>query len=159
MRSYPGAIASLMMAAMAFASATWASPQDEAEVRAIPSTIVSGWNAGKGEVVAGVYVNDGTLVAGDGTVTHGRDTIESYHERLFAGPLKGTKLTVAVTDVRFVKPDIAIMQTKGGILWPGQTELAPGNDGIQSFVVVKDAGMWRVLRFQNTRVLPKQAIQ
>jgi uncharacterized protein (TIGR02246 family) len=62
-----------------------------------------------------------------------------------------------VRSVRFLGADIALMQTEGGILWPGQQRLAPGNAGIQSFVTVKESGAWRVLLFQNTRVLPKRS--
>lgn len=125
---------------------------DEISIRAIVDQIVSGWNQGDGNGVAGVYAHNGTLVAGDGTVTHGRNRIASYHDRLFADFLKNTRLNVQVTNVKFLTRDIALMRTEGGILWPGETRFAPGNRGIQSFVVVRDNGTWRVLHFQNTRV-------
>lgn len=129
---------------------------DEAAIRALPGRIIQGWNQGNGKTIGEVYAADGTLVAGDGTVTKGREEIGAYHDRLFANYLKGTKLSVEVRNVRFLTPDIALMQTCGGILWPGEQQLAPGNDGIQSFVTVKQDGAWRVLLFQNTRVLPKK---
>lgn len=128
---------------------------DEQAIRSIPQQIVEGWNRGDGPAVGAVYAADGTLVAGDGTVTRGRDEIGAYHARLFANYLEGTKLIVEVTSVRFLGPDIALMHTAGGILWPGEQKLRPGNDGIQSFVSVKQDGQWRVLLFQNTRVLPR----
>ena len=146
-------LALLATAAYLFSNVAPAAEDDEATLRAIPRTIVHGWNSGDGEAVASVYAEDGTLVAGHGVVTHGRSAIARYHDELFSGPNKGTRLTVTVTNVRFLDDDVAVLQTEGGILWPGETDLAPGNRGIQSFVVIKDAGTWKVVLFQNTRIL------
>lgn len=129
---------------------------DEEAIRALPQRIVEGWSDASGKAIADVYADEGTLVAGDGTQKKGRTQIAEYHDRQFAGFLKGTRLTVEVRSVRFLSPNIALMQTEGGILWPGQQQLAPGNDGIQSFVALKERGAWRVLLFQNTRVLPRR---
>lgn len=127
---------------------------DEAFIRAIPQQIVDGWSRCDGRAIAAVYAEAATLVAGDGTLTRGRAQIADYHDRQFAAFLKDTRLSIKVTELRFLAPNIAFMQTQGGILWPGETELAPHNRGIQSFIAVKDAGVWRLELFQNTRVLP-----
>jgi uncharacterized protein (TIGR02246 family) len=126
---------------------------EEHAIRAIPQQIVEGWSQGSGQAIADVYAEDGTLVAGDGTFRKGRSPIAEYHDRQFAGFLKGTRLTVGVKSIRLLSPNLALMQTEGGILWPGQQQPAAGNLGIQSFVVTKERGTWRVLLFQNTRIL------
>ena len=125
---------------------------DELAIRGIPAAIVDAWNRGDGTALASVYAPDGILVAGDGTVTRGVEKIARYHDAQFADFLKGTTLTVEVVDVRLLGPDIAMMQTTGGILWRGQTAFAPGNKGIQTFVVARENGAWRVKHFQNTRI-------
>jgi uncharacterized protein (TIGR02246 family) len=150
------AAAAALAATTSLALATPKNAADEEALRALPKRIESGWNQGSGRMIGDVYATDGKLVAGDGTVTVGREQIGAYHDQLFANYLKGTKLIVEVTDVRFLTPDIALMHTAGGILWPGEQQLKPGNDGIQSFVAVKRDGAWRVVLFQNTRVLPKR---
>jgi uncharacterized protein (TIGR02246 family) len=141
-----------------FASATSCLAQalaaeDEALLRAIPQKIVDGWTGADGSSIAAVYAEAGMLVAGDGTMKRGRAQIADYHDQQFAGFLKGTRLSIKVTEVRLLRPNVAVLQTQGGILWPGQTTLAPGNYGIQSFIAVKDDGVWRLELFQNTRVL------
>lgn len=133
--------------------------KDEALVRDIPQQIARGWSEGDGSVIAAVYADDGVLVAGHGVVVRGPADIARYHNEQFLSELKGSKLTVQVASVRFLEPDVAILQTEGGILWPGQTELAAGNLGIQSFVVVKRGGQWRVKLFQNTRILGASRLQ
>jgi uncharacterized protein (TIGR02246 family) len=133
--------------------ATGAPSQDEEGLRGLVQKIVEGWSNADGGMIASVYASDGTLVAGDGTVTRGPGEIARYHDRQFQEFLKGTRLTVAVRSVHFLSEDVALMQTEGGILWPGQQQLAPGNSGIQSFIAVREDGTWRVRLFQNTRVL------
>ena len=130
-----------------------AATTDEELVRDIPRQIVRGWSEGSGQAIAAVYADDGVLVAGHGVVVRGPMQIASYHDEQFVADLKGSKLTVQIASVRFLTPDVALLQTEGGILWPGQTQLAAGNRGIQSFVVVKRDGKWRVKLFQNTRIL------
>jgi uncharacterized protein (TIGR02246 family) len=148
--------AAVLAATTGLALANPKNSADEDAIRALPKRIESGWSQGSGRMIGDVYATDGKLVAGDGTVTVGREQISAYHDQLFANYLKGTKLLVEVTDVRFLTPDIALMHTAGGILWPGEQQLKPGNDGIQSFVTVRQDGAWRVLLFQNTRVQPKR---
>jgi uncharacterized protein (TIGR02246 family) len=126
--------------------------ENELPIRTLVERIVVGWNQGSGEAVAAVYADNGTLVAGDGTVKRGREAIARYHEQQFGTSLKDTQLAVRVTSVRFLSKTIALMHSEGGILSPGETELAPGRRGIQSFVVIKTNGAWRVALFQNTRV-------
>jgi uncharacterized protein (TIGR02246 family) len=146
-------IAAALCAASCFAVA--APSPDEEKLRALVQQIVEGWSHANGSMIASAYAGDGTLVAGDGTVTRGPDAIARYHDRLFQDFLKGTRLTVAVRSVHFLNEDVALMQTEGGILWPGQQQLAPGNSGVQSFVAVRQDGTWRVRLFQNTRVLSR----
>jgi uncharacterized protein (TIGR02246 family) len=147
-------LAPLTCAASALGAAHATTP-DEALVRDIPHQIARGWSKGDGDAIAAVYAADGVLVAGHGVVLHGPTHIASYHDEQLAGSLKDSQLTIEITSVRFLEPDIVLMQTEGGILWPGQTQLAPGNRGIQSFVVVKKDGAWRVSLFQNTRILQR----
>lgn len=140
-----------MVAAIGGARA--AAPSDDALVRDIPLQIVKGWGEGDGGAIAAVYADDGVLVAGHGVVLRGPADIASYHNEQFGAALKGSKLTVQITSVRFIEPDVVVLQTEGGILRPGQTQLAAGNRGVQSFVLVKRDGEWRIKLFQNTRIL------
>ena len=144
------------ISALLVSDAEGAGTQEEAALRAVPRQIAEAWNRGDGSALGAVYAEDGVLVAGHGVVTRGRDHIASYHEQLFATSLRGTRLTVEVTSVRLLNQSTAVVQTEGGILWRGQTSLAPGNRGIQSFVLVKENAGWRVVLFQNTRIQDSQ---
>lgn len=141
--------------AAATIGAAHATRTDEALVRDIPYQIAQGWSKGDGRAIAAVYATDGVLVAGHGVVLRGPTDIASYHDEQLASALKDSRLTIEITHVRFLEPDVVLMQTEGGILWPGKTQLAARDRGIQSFVVVKENGVWRVKLFQNTRILQR----
>jgi uncharacterized protein (TIGR02246 family) len=49
------------------------------------------------------------------------------------------------------------MHSKGAVLRPGETEPAPEQLSVQTFVFVKREGEWRITAFQNTRVQPLPA--
>lgn len=129
-------------------------PSDEIAVRALYGQLMDGWNAGSGEAFAAPFAEACDFIAFDGTRFHGRDALARFHDPLFQTHLKGTRLVGAVTEVRFLSPDIAMMHATGGTIARGATQPARERDSIQTLVAVRQAGGWRLVAFQNTRVRP-----
>lgn len=127
---------------------------DEAAVRALYEELMGGWNEGSGARFAAAFADDGDLIAFDGTYLHGRELIERFHQELFDKWVKGTRLTGAVNDVRFVGPDTAVMHAIGGTIKRRKTKPARARDSIQTLVAVRTGENWRLAAFQNTRVRP-----
>lgn len=124
-------------------------------VRALYAQLMDGWNQGSGEAFAAPFVTDGDLVGFDGVRFHGREEIVRFHDPLFKTHLKGTRLVGAVTDVRFLGADVAVMHARGGTIRRGRDTPAPERDSIQTLVAARgDDGEWRLVAFQNTRVRP-----
>ena len=132
--------------------ATTTNPADEAAVRDLYQQLMEGWNRGSGEAFAAVFVEDGDLVAFDGTHFKGRNEIASFHQQLFDKWMKGTRLVGQVKDVRFLSPDVAVMHAVGGTVMRGKTDPSPERDSIQTLVATRQGGEWRLAAFQNTRV-------
>jgi uncharacterized protein (TIGR02246 family) len=128
--------------------------EDDAAIRSLYEQAMDGWNKGSGDAFAAVFADDGDLVAFDGTNFKGRSEIAPFHQRLFDTYLKGTRLVGAVTDVRFLSPDIAVSHARGGTIMRGKSTASPERDSIQTLVAVKRGGEWRFAAFQNTRVRP-----
>jgi len=55
-----------------------------------------------------------------------------------------------VREVRFLSTDIALLRAVVGMVPPGQNDINPAVNAIQSLVAVKDKDIWRITLFQNT---------
>lgn len=124
---------------------------DEAPIRALATHMTEAWNRGDARDFAAAFAEDGELISGDGTRSVGRQEIERYSARLL---MKPTQFTASVIAVRFIDPDVALWTADGGFLRPGETVIAPGQRGIQSLVATRDAGQWRAVLLQRTRIPP-----
>jgi uncharacterized protein (TIGR02246 family) len=131
-----------------------AESDDEVAVRALYTQLMDGWNKGSGEAFAAPFVEDGHLIAFDGTHFKSLDEIVSFQQLLFDKWLKGTRLVGEVESVRFLSPDVALMHALGGTVMRGKSRPAPERDSIQTLVAIKRNGAWRLAAFQNTRVRP-----
>jgi uncharacterized protein (TIGR02246 family) len=131
-----------------------ASSTDEAAVRDVYRQVMDGWNQGSGAAFASMFTDDGDLVGFDGVRFKGRHEIAPFHQQLFDKWLKGSRLVGKVEDVRFLGPDVAVMHVIGGTVMRGKSEPDPARDSIQTLVVTRQDGEWKVAAFQNTRIRP-----
>jgi uncharacterized protein (TIGR02246 family) len=120
--------------------------------RDVPQRVVGAWARNDAEAFGAVWTADGDLVVGDGTRLVGRRAITAYMRTGFAGPLKGARATATVTRARLLSPTVAVVQTRGGILMPGETKVPPGRLGVQTWVVTKQGPRWLISAYQNTRI-------
>ena len=132
-------------------SQTLSSVADEAAILSLYQQLMKGWNAGSGDAFAAPFEENSDLVGFDGTHLKGRKEIASFQQQLFDTFLKGSRLVGKVRSVRFLTSDIAVMHAVGGTVMPGQTDLEPERNSVQTLVVVRRNGEWRLSAFQNTR--------
>src|SRR5436305_2082325 len=126
-------------------------PEDEAAIRALFQQMLDGWNRSDGNAFAAPFAEESDFVGFDGTYLKGRQEIASFHQQLFDMYLKGTRLVGKVRGVRLLTPDVAVMHAVGGTVMPGQSDLEPERNSIQTLVVMKRDGKWRFAAFQNSR--------
>ena len=117
------------------------------------------WNRGDAAGYASLFTDDADFVAWNGMYGRGRRAIEDGHRPLFDGPLAGSRM-VLVDDhaesappasLRFLRPDAAIMVVSGVVTLAGQGATGPDHKSVQTFVLIKNDGQWRVTAFHNTR--------
>jgi len=89
------------------------------------------------------------LLPGD-VYKRGREEIQAFMAAAYSGPFKGTGVTGRPVDFRFVTDNVAVFRTHGGILAPGETEIAPELAVLSSWVVVKKDGQWQLAAYQNS---------
>lgn len=127
---------------------------DQAALRNLYHQLMEGWNRGSGDLFAAPFSEAADFVAFDGSRFKGRQEIARFHQPLFDTHLKGTRLVGAVTHVRFLSPDIALIHALGGTVMRGKSAPTADRDSIQTLVATRSGGEWRLEAFQNTRVRP-----
>lgn len=68
---------------------------------------------------------------------------------VFAGALKGSSAVHEVQSIRFLGVDVAIVISKGAVLMAGQTEPAAEGRALETWVLSRQDGTWRVEAFHN----------
>jgi uncharacterized protein (TIGR02246 family) len=127
---------------------------DERRIRDLTQQLAEAWNRNDGAAYAAAFTEDCDYVAFDGTHLRGREQNARHHDRLFDGVLRGTRLVYEDVSVRFLTPDVAVMHGYGSVLMPWQSTVPRSRRSIQTYVVVKQDGAWRIAAFHNTRVRP-----
>jgi uncharacterized protein (TIGR02246 family) len=51
---------------------------------------------------------------------------------------------------QFLTPEVAILRAVAGMVPPGQSDLNPAVNAVQTLVAAKHDGRWRIALFQNT---------
>lgn len=131
------------------ASTRAVTPADAAAVAALPERIVAAWADHDAEAFANVFTEDGSLIL-PGIYQKGRDAIRGFIGEAFAGQYRGTRVTGQPIDLRFLGPDAALLITQGGVLAPGETEVADERAIRASWLAVNRDGQWQLAAYQNS---------
>lgn len=126
-----------------------ANSADEAAIRALYQQMLAGWNRRNAREFAALFAEDGNLVGFDGSQYNGRAETESEIGKIFADHQTAAYVW-KVREVRFLTPDVAILRAVVGMVQPGQSDLNPDRNTIQTLVAAKRDGQWRIALFQNT---------
>jgi uncharacterized protein (TIGR02246 family) len=129
--------------------ATNPSVGDQAVVATIPKRIVTAWEAHDANAFAEVFTDDGTMIL-PGLYKKGRDEIREFMAAQFEGPYKGTRVAGEPVDIRFFGGTVGMLITAGGVLRPGDTEIAAEQAIRASWLVVKKDGTWYLAAYQNS---------
>ena len=123
--------------------------QDSAAVESLYRALLNAWNVRDAGAFAALFDAEGHVVGFDGSEMHGPAEIASTLGRIFAD--HPTAAYVAkVREVCFPAPHVAILRAVAGMVPPGQTDLNPAVNAIQTLVATRAAGEWRIILFQNT---------
>lgn len=123
------------------------SPEDE--VRSLYNQLIDQWNERNAGGYAQLFTDDGSIVGFDGSVVDGASEIESHLSEIFADHVTA-RYVGKIREIRFLMPDVALLRAVVGMVPPGQTDINPATNAIQSMVAVNHNGNWRVSLFHNT---------
>ncbi len=121
-------------------------------LRNLLQQVLDAWERGDGRALAAAFAEDGDVILFDGSHLNGGLQIAAVMQHLFDTALKGTRCLAQVKALRFVTPEVALMQMLGGVVFPGEAVVPAERCSVQTFVAVRIRGTWRVASFQSTRM-------
>ena len=122
---------------------------DETEVRALYRQILSGWNRRNADAIAELFDEDAVAIGFDGSEIEGKARIAGVHRQIFDDHRTGAYVG-KVRGVRFLNPEVAVLSAVAGMVLPGQSDLDPDRNAVQTLVAAKRNGQWQVAVYQNT---------
>lgn len=122
---------------------------DERAVRTLYEQVLARWNERNGPAMAALFVDEANVVGFDGSQIDGRTAIESEMTRIFKDHPTGRYVGI-VREVRVLNEITAILRAVAGMVPPGQDDLNPAVNAIQSLIAVKRDGRWSIALYQNT---------
>ena len=132
----------------------------EAEIRKVVAEQVVAWNAGDGKAYASRLAPGASFTNLFGMVMYGAPAFEQRHVEILSTFYKGTTKVHAIRTLRFVTPDVAIVDIDNevrGVVRPMPTGVAP-QDGVVKTqlmeVFVRRDGKWWVEAYHNVDLKP-----
>ncbi|MDQ2807691.1 MAG: SgcJ/EcaC family oxidoreductase [Chloroflexota bacterium] len=128
---------------------TQATPTDEAVIQALYHTLLAAWNERNAVAFADLFSAAGHVIGFDGSMLNGRTAIEAHLLGIFRD--HPTPAYVGkVREVRFLTPAVAVLRAVAGLIPPGQTDLNPTLNAVQTLVASGQDGQWHSELYQNT---------
>ncbi|QYG92111.1 SgcJ/EcaC family oxidoreductase [Iamia sp. SCSIO 61187] len=125
---------------------------DVAAIEAIVADVEAGFNANDAELMNRHVAADATIVNALGGEARGRDEIMAASVAGLAGPLADERARYLVTDVTFVRPDVALAHKRAWAVDADGRELDVGHAMVALYVLVREDGRWWIAARQNTLV-------
>jgi uncharacterized protein (TIGR02246 family) len=122
---------------------------DEQAVRDLYRDLLERWNHRDAQGMARLFSEDGDSIGFDGSQMSGRAEIASVLGKIFTDHPTASYVSI-VRGVRFVNGDVAILRAVVGMVPPGQADINPAVNAVQSLVAARRNGQWLVELFQNT---------
>jgi uncharacterized protein (TIGR02246 family) len=124
---------------------------DDAQLSALIEAFVEGWNAGSGERLARPFSTDADFTNVMGLRAHGREVIARGHDEILATVFRGTRIAATVDQIRYLRPDVAVIDATLSIRGADGQPLAmmPGGTSSAGVVATRDSGSWAISVFRN----------
>lgn len=131
--------------------------EDRAAIGRLLETVCQSWNAHDLTAHNAAFAEDADFVNVVGMHWRGRQEIADKHAQLHATIFRNTELKAAVSSVRFLTPTVALAHIRWSMTGaegvPGWN-VAEVREGLLSWVLVSEAGQWRIASAHNTDILP-----
>jgi uncharacterized protein (TIGR02246 family) len=122
---------------------------DETAIGVLYHQMLAGWNQRSAEGFAAGFLDDGVAIGFDGSQHLNRAELVSDLTHIFADHPTG-RYVGKIRSVRFLTPQVAVLRAVVGMVPAGRSDIEPRLNAVQSLVVVKGEGRWRIALLQTT---------
>ena len=134
-------------------------PADEAAIRDIIQNETDTWNRGDAVGYSKDFAANGTFTNIRGQFFTGYNGFLKQHQVIFDGIFRNTTLDQRVVSLKFVRPDVAVVETLTAVSGMAQppTGVALHDGRIRTRllqIVVREKGVWKIVTYHNTDVKP-----
>jgi uncharacterized protein (TIGR02246 family) len=135
-------------------------PSDQQAIEAIVADQDAAWNAGDAQAYCRRMLKEATFTNIVGSFFVGRDAFAANMSGLFSGLFKGSINRQTVQSIRFITPDIAVVDTISSLSGFARVPVgAEAVDGVMHSrpeqVMVRRADGWWVASFHNVTINPR----
>lgn len=122
--------------------------RDDSAVAAVLDEVYAAWAAGDADAFVAPYAEHATAVL-PGSCLRDRAAIRATMADAFTGPLRGSRGFHQVQSIRFPGAEMAIVIAAGGVQFAGQAGVADETRSVDTWVLSRKDGRWRVEAFCN----------
>ena len=132
-------------------AAAWARPADsqeadDAAIKKLFADFNDAFNNHDAHAAAMQFTDDADFINVQAITTHGKSEIEQHLAPLFAARLKNAHRDVTLRGIRFLRPDMAAVDSDyvmSGLQDPSGAAIPPGK-GLYDWIVLKQNGHWLI---------------
>ena len=128
------------------------SQDDEAAIRRIVADVQIAFNTKDAVLMNEHFAADASVVTAMGKRITGIDALREAAEQGMAGTLQDQYVRYDVTDIRFLRPDVALAYKHATATARDGEPLELDHSMVALYVLVKENGRWLVAARQNTLV-------
>jgi uncharacterized protein (TIGR02246 family) len=122
---------------------------DEEEVHELYSRLIQAWNQQDGPGFSGQFAKSAVVIGLDGTQLIGQKAIESSIRNIFHDHSTATYIT-KVREIRNISKDVVLLRSIVGMISPGEYDINPSMNAVQTLLASKGVDGWHIVLFQNT---------
>ncbi|MFQ5792179.1 MAG: YybH family protein [Acidobacteriota bacterium] len=120
---------------------------EEEAIQQAADAFTAAWNNGDAKAIAELFAPDGDSVSPEGELATGREEVEKRYAEDFSETYKGTTISITTTSIRFLEPDVALVDGSyeiAGMKGPEGEEM-PVVKGLYLNVCMKEGGQWLIV--------------
>lgn len=121
----------------------------ESKIAGVFDQLTEAWRTGNGNAWADAFVEDADFTVWFGLSLKGKEQIARGHQLIFDDFYADTVFEFDIRQIRFVKPDVAIVHLSGSVIRNGEN-LPAEPDAVPMAVLEQVDDDWKIVAFQNT---------